>query len=612
MFVSEYNVYLDSLDTIVIELNTPSEIKSVKLETENEVNAIEFAKIADNKYEVKLLSPLNLQVKNYVHINNKRKLLVIYRDVVRTDAFDQKYQTNEQLGSIINKELNTTTFKLWAPTASSVVLKLQKKQSAQIEYIDLKANGRTYECTVNEVVDEARYTYLVETNGIIQETVDPYAMSSTLNSEQSYVIDKEKLLAATVNIEKIAKPIIYETSVRDFTSAENQKFKLKGKYLGFAENGVKNQNGDAIGIDYVKSLGITHIQLMPFYDFGSIDEQMAGENENYNWGYDPVQYNIPEGSFLVNTDAYSRINEPIQMIKAIKENGMRVVMDIVYNHVYTTSNFSFEKIIPGYYFRYDQNRQLSDGTYCGNEVCSERLMVRKYIIDTCVNWVQTYGIDGFRVDLMGIMDCDTINELAAICQKINPSFIIYGEGWNMDCGLPSEKRATQVNAQKLPTIGFFNDDFRDFIKGHNSEYEKLGYVQGNKDEELLAMCLAGQAIDPAKANLKPEQMINYLSCHDDHTLYDRLKMNTSSEDEITKQIKLALELLFKAKGIPFLHSGCEFKRTKNGLKNTYNNTASINSIDWDLISENQEIIEHLKKHTIIHKNNTHKAFSPQI
>ncbi len=291
---------------------------------------------------------------------------------------------------------------------------------------------------------------------------------------------------------------------------------------------------------------------------------------------------------------YARIKQCQQMMKELKEHGFGVIMDVVYNHVYDAKSFNFDQLVPNYYFRFKQNHEYSNGSFCGNEVASERAMVRRYIIDTLKTWQTVYGIDGIRIDLMGLMDIETIKSIESEMKKINSEFIIYGEGWNMDSMLESNLRAAQINANQMPSVGHFNDDFRNFIKGDNSDYEKIGYVQGNKDELSLEHILSGKPLDTNKMYTNKYQLVNYLSCHDDHTLYDYLKMNEKDESILTNQIIDSYRYLFKAEGIPFIHSGCEFKRTKNGIKNTYNKSRQLNSIKWNQVLENQDIINEIK------------------
>lgn len=583
-YASPYKVELDSFTELRIE--TTNTLLSVKLEQNQNIYELnytptEFGYIADlSSIE------LELQTELFVHLDNRYKQHIEFGMITTTAEFDYKFASNLELGAIYSKD--STTFRVWTPVASSVVLVIANNQ-----YINMNGDGKHYQVTVCDDLVGKEYYYIVSIAGKYNKVVDPYALNTTLNTAAGIVVDRKKY-----QIDHDYKPnnkstmVIYETSVCDFTSDVNCDFEYPGKFVGF--NQAKAIKQTPIGIDYVKQLGITHIQLMPIYDFGSVNEQFTADN-NYNWGYDPVHYNVPEGSYTVGTEFDSRIIECQQMIKQIKEQGIGVIMDVVYNHVYDPNTFNYNLLVPNYYFRFKPNREYSNGSFCGNEVASERAMVRRYIIDSLTTWATIYGIDGIRIDLMGLMDIETIKQIEIALQTINPNFIIYGEGWNMEGMLKASERAAQINADKLPSVGHFNDDLRNFIKGDNSDYDKHGYIQGNRDQANLELILSGKPLDNNKKYVNHYQLINYLSCHDDHTLYDYLKINEQDEMLLTAQIIEGYELLFAARGIPFIHAGCEFKRTKGGAKNTYNSSRQLNSIKWEQVLNNQVIIKRISE-----------------
>lgn len=583
MFVqTPYKAYLDSYKHITVI--TTEEVYDLKLDINGELQVLEFKKTS-NGYQANLDMQLNLQQELYIHINNRFKLIVEIGMITTTKEFDQNNDSSLELGAIYSKA--ETTFRVWSPVATEMILKLGSNSYQMI------GDGIHYTVKVAEDCELMEYYYIAKVNGEYKTVIDPYAYNLTANTESGVVVDLQKLTSSLNFTENDkSKMVIYEASVCDFTSDVDSDFKYKGKFKSFTENNHKVSTFP-IGIDHVKELGATHIQLMPIYDFGSVDEQLVADN-NYNWGYDPVHYNVPEGSYATGFDRYTRLFECQEMIKSIKDNGFGVIMDVVYNHVYDHQSFNYNKLVPNYYFRFKEDGELSDGSFCGNEVASERKMVRRYIIDTLSTWVKYYRIDGIRIDLMGLMDIETILEIEKQMKRINPNFIIYGEGWNMESCLDSDKRAAQINANKMENVGHFNDDFRNFIKGDNSDFSKHGYVQGNRNQEDFATVMSGKALDNEKTYLNPMQLINYVSCHDDHTLYDYLKINSEDEELITKQIIESYEHIFNSQGIPFIHSGCEMRRTKNGEKNTYNKSRQLNAIKWNSITLNQDIIEIIK------------------
>ncbi len=586
MFVnSPYEVYIESYNHLLIE--TTEQLESITFDHQGELIELEFEK-CDRGYLAKIATiEINMQKSMYVHLNTKYKQIVKIGMITTTKQFNNLFASYDQLGALYAKA--GTLFRVWTPVATSVTLVID-----ETKHYMMKADGYHYTFYAEGDLEGSTYYYIVCVNGQYQKVIDPYALNLTLNNEAGIVIDPKQIANKWhYNQNDKDTMVIYETSVCDFTSDIASGFEYPGKYIGF--NQSKQMNGVPIGIDYVRDLGITHIQLMPIYDFGSVDEQVESDS-NYNWGYDPVHYNVPEGSYALidNDETYGRIIQCQQMIKGIKDRGIGVIMDVVYNHVYDAKSFNYDQLVPNYFFRFKSNGEYSNGSFCGNEVASERTMVRRYIVDTLKTWQTIYGIDGIRIDLMGLIDIPTIEAIEFEMNKINPNFIIYGEGWNMESMLPEKNRAAQINANQMINIGHFNDDLRNFIKGDNSDYEKIGYVQGNRDDVSLELILNGHALDNSKTYINQYQLINYVSCHDDHTLYDYLKMNEDDEAKLTEQIIAAYKYVFAAKGIPFIHSGCEFKRSKDGIKNTYNKSRQLNSIKWDQVAINQQIIKEIK------------------
>ena len=368
-------------------------------------------------------------------------------------------------------------------------------------------------------------------------------------------------------------------SVRDFSMQKEAGFTYSGKFKSLTESPDLQEH--TLGMDYVKQLGITHIQLMPVYDFGSVDENHP--ELVYNWGYDPMQYNLPDGSFATNPhDPYTRIVELQEAIAAYHQADISVIMDVVYNHVYNPKTYAFEKIVPGYFFRYNHNGNLTNGTFCGNDVASERAMVRSYIKHSLKQWLTIYGFDGFRFDLMGILDIETMKQIAEELKSLYPNVYLYGEGWRMNTGLDSNRLAHQFNADKLPSYGFFNDHFRNTIKATIAEGQQLSEVHSLNSIENVLTANIGFSGTGTEHFIAPQQAINYVECHDDATAFDYFAIQNPKIDlkERLDNARLALHLSLLAQGVPFIHSGQEFFRSKNLMDNTYNAQDAINRLDW--------------------------------
>lgn len=502
-----------------------------------------------------------------------------YSKLALCKNFDDMFAySGNDLGSHYSRK--GTRFKLWAPTSTDVILKIIKN-SGQIYFYSMKRERKgVYTCYVKDNLDGCKYIYLVKQGDIYISCIDPYAISSTVNGKASIVIDEEKVQCKQYELPQLKRntdAIIYEVSVRDFSSSELDKFKYGRKFLSFTETGLKSDNGEKIGIDYLEDLGITHIQLMPFYDFASVDEHNI--NELYNWGYDPAQYGVTEGSYVTDANnGYKRITEAQQMIEAFHKKGIRVVMDVVFNHMHDVNNNPFERSVPYYFFRRWWNSEsLSNGSWCGNDFNTTARMCRKYILDICRRWQVLYGVDGFRFDLMGIIDIETMNQIYQQGKAIDSSFMLYGEGWNMETAIPYEERSTLVNQAKTPNVGYFNDYIRDTLRGPN-EMGKNGYISGDTyktNDALIAVCDLNKF-----SNIN--QSINYTECHDNITCYDKLKLSNHNEDEetICKRLTLMLGTTILSIGVPFIHSGQEFYRTKNFQENSYNAGDHVNALDW--------------------------------
>jgi pullulanase len=558
----------------------------------------------NNKYICRLAEELTFGHPYWVVDEHGGKTDLQIGAVIRTAPFDDRFfYDGSDLGVCIND--HQTQFKLWAPTATQVKLKLRKPNSSFSEIIKMRREEKgVWSTVVHSDLELYQYTFLILVNKEWRESVDPYAVAVTANGELGVIVKLEKTRRQKPVLPPIENPvdaIIYETHIRDFTIHPNSGVKHKGLYLGAAELNTKGKDGGSTGLSYVKELGITHIEFLPFNDFAGVDE--LEPDKDYNWGYNPIHFNVPEGSYSTNpSDPYARILELKQMIDTIHSQGIRVIMDVVYNHVFIRETSTFEKVVPGYYFRHNELGFPSNGTGVGNDIASERKMVRKFILDSVRFWMEEYHIDGFRFDLMGILDIETMMEVRKACESVQEGTLIIGEGWNLNTPLPIDKKAIIRNQSKLPDIGQFNDKFRDSIKGNTFYLYDKGYVLGNEHyyEGAKEVIIGSVGIDKKEGGLltNPSQSVNYVECHDNHTMWDKLLSCLPDMDELLhiKYHRLATGLVILSQGIPFLHSGQEFFRTKRGDGNSYKSPDHINQLDWNrkqLYSDNVKYIKGL-------------------
>ena len=583
-----------------IEGDTGSAFSVKGLEGTVAIDSVEAGK--DNTYQVKLAEPLE-DAKSYTIIFEGNEYKVIMPNIYSTDAFEEKYTyTGDDLGATWTKE--KTTFRVWAPTADAVKVNLYESGTPDtddmVEQITMEQdeNG-TWVASKEGDLNGVYYTYLVTVNGAENEACDPYARTTGVNGKRAMVID-----LSSTNPEgwdedtdphagnNITDDVIYELHIRDLAMDENSGIKNAGKFLGLTETGTTTPNGTPTGIDHIKDLGITHIHLLPVYDYASVDETALDEPQ-FNWGYDPENYNVPEGSY--STDPYHgevRVKEMKQMVKSLHDNDLSVIMDVVYNHVYNAGSFNFNLIVPDYFSRVDENGTYSNGSGCGNDTASERSMVRKYIVDSVCYWADEYHIDGFRFDLVGLLDTDTINEIVEEVHKDHPNVIFYGEGWELDTTTTKDcTLATQKNSEETPDFAYFSDTIRDLLKGHVFDTSTIGYVSGETgDEEEVEKCFMG-ASDWCKS---PTQTINYISCHDNMTLIDRITRSTTgaSKEDRVKMNNLAAAIYLTAEGTPLMQAGEEFLRTKKNAsggfeENSYASSDSVNSLKWANLEEEE-------------------------
>ena len=521
--------------------------------------------------------------------------------IVRTEEFDNLfYYSGNDLGNLYTP--TKTFFRLWAPTASEACLvTYQKWDSKKGKELAMKQDEKgTWVAELIGDRDELIYTYKVKIGDQWNEAVDPYAHAVTVNGDKGVVVnlrstDPENWSSNKPALAKATDAIIYELHIRDLSSSSDSGIKNKGKFLGVAELHTKGPNGVKTGLSHIKDLGVTHIQFLPMFDFATVDETQLNKAQ-YNWGYDPKNYNVPEGSYSTNPfDPKVRIKEMKQMIQAVHDQGLRVIMDVVYNHVYELETSNLHAFVPGYYFRYKEDGTLSNGTGVGMDTASERKMMRKFIIDSVTYWAKEYQIDGFRFDLMGIHDVETMNAVRDVLDSIDPTIMILGEGWDLDTPLNPLLKATKKNADQMPGIAFFNDEIRDSLKGNVFDAPDKGFINGGHGlEDKIKQGIAGKvAVTPY---IEPSQVITYTEVHDNYTIWDKLK-NTNlyaPVSELIRMHKLASSIVLTSQGIPFIHAGQEFMRTKNGDSNSYRAPDSVNQLDWRRRSQFNDEVNYVR------------------
>lgn len=549
-----------------------------------------------------------------------------------TEATTAKSQSNIVYRPELTYSEDKSVFNVWSPQAEAVNLSLyiDGEKSPAFRTYKMKKNPDGYwTITVKKDLAGTFYTFTIKhKNKWLDPTPGIDAKAVGVNGNRACVLDLKKtnpegwIKDSRPELKKFTDIIIYELQHRDYSVYSGSGIKNKGKYLALTEKNTVNSQGFSTGIDHLKELGITHVHIMPSYDFGSIEETRLNEGK-YNWGYDPKNYNVPEGSFSTNPyDPAVRIREFKQMVKALHESGIRVILDVVYNHTYVNDKSNFSLTAPGYYYRYNKDGSYSDASACGNETASEKEMMRNFMVESVKYWVNEYHIDGFRFDLMGIHDIETMNIIRAELDKIDSSIFIYGEGWTAGSSpLPEEKRAIKKNGKLMPRIAVFSDDLRDAAKGHWNDHKAPGMVGGKTGlEESIRFGVCGAVlhdqVDFKKVNYSdapyannPAEVINYVSCHDDMCLNDKLKASASGEikeSDLIKQHKLAQTIVFTSQGVPFMLSGEEVFRNKKGIHNTFQSPDSVNQIDWSFKGEYYGVFEYYK--SLIKLRKDHPAF----
>ncbi|HBH25391.1 MAG TPA: type I pullulanase [Cytophagales bacterium] len=527
----------------------------------------------------------------------------------------------------------SSVFKIWSPVATNVKVHIYDKGlgGEKLATHDMQRGDKgLWELTVKEDLEGKFYTFQVTTSEVILgETPGIYAKAVGVNGMRAAVIDMGRTNPEGWQndkrpvFENITDAVIYELHVKDITSHPSSGSSYPGKFIGLVEPNTSSPDGLSTGIDHMKEMGITHVHILPAFDFRSLDET-KGDDAGFNWGYDPQNYNVPEGTYASDpADPYARIREFKQMVKGFHDAGIRVIMDVVYNHTGATEDSNFNLEVPGYYYRHNADGTLSDASACGNETASDRSMMRKYIMESVKYWAEEYHVDGFRFDLMAIHDIETMNEVSKTLEEVDPTIMVYGEGWTAGSSpLADSLKALKHNTHEMYRVAAFSDDMRDGLKGSVFEEKSRGFVSGAEGtKESIKFGVVGASAHPqvnyeavnysnAPWSGGPDQCVNYVSCHDNQTLFDKLMISTEELDlsgsEIKKMHKLANAIVLTAQGVPFLHAGVEMMRTKGGEHNSYNLPDSINQIRWTWKSEYKDVVEYYKN--LIRLRKEHPAF----
>ncbi|MFA9397862.1 MAG: type I pullulanase [Clostridiaceae bacterium] len=609
------NAHLQSLNKIKLFAQDieEKEINSIQIYNNRSINIIYYTIY---KEYVELILEENINIKclgNILYKDQNKEILC--RDYYKTSEFNDKYYYSGLLGSTYSKE--ATTFKLFSPPASYVNLLLYSYDQGDnlIKKTNMTESNGIFTCTIYGDLKDFFYLYEICVYDNVNQVNDPYAKAISINYNRSAIIDFKKTNPNSLLKNTVAQntstldSIIYELNIRDISINENSNSINKGKFLALTED-TYSLKGYPTVLNHIKDLGVTHIQLMPVFHYSSkkVDEKIPFEK--YNWGYDIDSYFALSGVY--SNDPYnpsSRIIEFKTLVNHLHENGLKVNLDVVYNHIFYAPDSDFQKIFPGYYYRIDNNGKLENASNCSCDLACENKMVEKLILDSLEFMVEEYDVDGFRFDLMGLHNINLMKNIIKLFKNYNKEIMLYGEGWDLNNSVPHSLRPIQINAEKMKKFGFFNDTFRDAIKGSVFFEEDKGFISGKPYvEEAIKKSILG-------SNFKyqnPNQSINYFSCHDNHTIWDKLEISNNSDDINTKKdmAKLAFSIMMFSQGIPFIHSGSEFCRTKFGIIDSYMSLDRINSIDWDRKEDFMDVYNYCKgliafrkQHTAFRMNN---------
>lgn len=566
----------------------------------------EAAFVAPRRLRLEAAAPIGLAAKPVLAVDGYPDAAVTLRGRFGDPAFEAAFAYDgDDLGAVYTPE--ATSFRLWAPTAEEAhVLLYASADAASGERIAMSAAEQgTWICRLPGDQDGAFYTFEVRFGDEWREAVDPYARAAAANGGRGAIVSPART-SPDGWAEDVRPPfdaptdaVVYELHVRDATMHPESGAARPGTYMALAESGTRTSDGLPTGLDYIASLGVTHVQLLPVADFVSVDE--TDPPKRYNWGYDPALYFVPEGSYATDPrDPACRIRELKRLVAAMHARGLRVVLDVVFNHLFSAARSSLERLVPGYYFRTDGDGRLANGTGVGNDTASEREMMRKLIVDCVAYWATEYRVDGFRFDLMGIHDIETMNAVRARLDAIDPSLLLYGEGWHLPTPLADGRKATMANAKRMPRIGQFYDRMRDGLRGGVFDASSRGFVagEGARAHDVWHGIVGGIDYGRGIAGFaaEPAQTVNYAEVHDNHTLWDRLLLSNPDDDDAVRRRmqRLATSIVLTSQGVAFLHAGQEWCRTKGGEHNSYRSPDAVNRLDWRRAARHRDDIDYVR------------------
>ena len=546
-----------------------------------------LTRVDDSVSFFKLDKPLTLH-KDYSLFVNDYAIPLEIGLITTTEEFEKQNRYDGPLGSVYNK--NHTDFYVWSPVAKEIRLVLDGKKYQMIN------EGGVWSVRVEGDHHLVNYYYEVRILTYFEKVLDPYAKAGT--NETSTVINLRRISRTNktpIKVTDKTKAIIYEGHVRDMTIALDVQ--NKGLFTGLTERS-KILKGSVV--EYIKNLGATHLQLLPVTDFLGVDDH--NKDALYNWGYNPHQLFLLEGWYSKDpNNPMLRINEFIKVINHAHNLGIGINLDVVYNHVYDWSNFSVNKLVPNYMYQFDNEGNLTNSSGCQNDVATNRYMIRRLIVDNLVYLTKTFKIDGYRFDLMGLMDIETMLEIERALKEVNPYIMLYGEGWNISNTMKRTERANMSNQKQFKSYSHFNDQFRNIMKGTKS----TGYAMGNDDHFIT---LKESLLGSLNIFDQPNQSINYVECHDNYTFYDEISIKTQYEEYKKWHYQdFATHLVLISQGVPFIHAGQEFYRSKKQIENSYKSSDEINQIVWNpnlaAVEKIKELINIRKDHKIYTNNN---------
>lgn len=566
------NVFIESFHLVRIE--SKDYIYKIELD-HNELNWLKnegFNQFFVSKH------PIVLHENDVIHINDQTYPLQIGL-VTLTPEFEKKFRYDGPLGCVYHQD--HSDFYLFSPVAKEVSVMIHEDEY-QMTYEE-----PIWKTRVHGNLEGKTYTYKIRLVDHFKEVKDPYTVAAS--TKGSHIIDWNQTIPikqTNIKVKNYVDTVIYEGHIRDMSIGLDVT--SKGLYEGVIEysNALKGSV-----LEYIRKLGMTHLQVLPVFDFEGVDD--VNKDVLYNWGYNPSQYFSLEGWYSKHPeDPYDRINGLKKIINFAHDLKLGINMDVVYNHVYQFKTFPYDDIVPGYFYRHDRHHQMTDASYCGNDIETRNYMVRRLIVDSLSHFVKNFQIDGFRFDLMGLMDIETMHEIEKKLKEINPYIMLYGEGWNMQTEVPTRQRSNMHNQALFPRYAHFNDCYRNTMKGE-LHGDKLGYTMGNNHLSNKAM---QSILGSHHLFLSPNQSINYVECHDNLTYYDKMLLSYDNEDQKFKVYQdFANHLIAISQGVPFYHAGQEFYRTKKGIENSYRSPDSINQIEWNIHGENIQKLRKLLK-----------------